>query len=353
MTEEVEMDDLSLADSLEAAFDRYEEPEEIEARGQDEDDTQPLGDEVETTQRDRDEKGRFSKKSEETGDQPVEPVAATAEQPDAPETEPVAESLHAPQSWKATAREDWGNLPRNIQEEVLRRESDFNRMMQETAYSRKTGDALLKAAQPYEQMIRSEGSDPVRAAENMFRTASILKTGTQQQKAQTLTEIIKTYGVDINVLDQVLSGQAPMQAQQQPPQPQVYHDPRVDQMLARIREQEERQKYMASEKANQSVSQFARDHEFFEDVREEMADIIEIAARRGVEISLDTAYNKAINLNPEISKVVEQRQRMQNAQSTARSRNAASSVRSNPVSGHAAPPDTLRGALEEAINASR
>jgi hypothetical protein len=39
----------------------------------------------------------------------------------------------------------------------------------------------------------------------------------------------------------------------------------------------------------------------FADLREDMADLIEISAKRGVYLSLDQAYSRAIAMNPDVS----------------------------------------------------
>ena len=74
----------------------------------------------------------------------------------------------------------------------------------------------------------------------------------------------------------------------------------------------------------------------FADVREDMADLMEVAQRRGRELSLDAAYQQASAMHPEIAKIVAQREAAKRAartpEATARARNAASSVRSSPMS---------------------
>jgi hypothetical protein len=341
-----EIDDLTLADSIEAAFNEYESEE-----GRPEENTEKSVRDTET----------------EKGTEPEYPVpnagADGAEQPrldgehDNQPTQTAA--LKAPQSWKPAAREHWSQIPDSIKEEVLRRETQINQAFQETAQSRKVGDELLKAAQPYMPLILAENSTPVQAAENMFRTAAMLKTGAPMQKAQLLADIVRQYSIDINLLDQALSHgiQGPQAMPQSQPMyqqnPQQFSDPRVDQLFSMMEQTKVQKAQRMQEEANHSVNAFGQAHEFFEDVREEMADLIEVFEKRGVALSLEDAYNKAIALHPEISQVLAQRHLAQSAgASTARSRRAASSVKSRPAIGQQAEPDSLRGALEEAIRAA-
>jgi hypothetical protein len=80
----------------------------------------------------------------------------------------------------------------------------------------------------------------------------------------------------------------------------------LDQRLAPIQkflqaqqQREQQQAQQVEQQAVQTVTQMADDPRFpyFQDVREEMADIIEMGARRGVAITLDDAYNKAVRMN--------------------------------------------------------
>lgn len=102
---------------------------------------------------------------------------------------------------------------------------------------------------------------------------------------------------------------------------------------------------------------FLGDKEFVDELREDMADIIDRANRRGSPITLEQAYNRAAREHPEISKVFEQREAAERAAkasaSTQRSRLASSSVRSNPSTTPVAGKQSLdlRSAIEAAVNA--
>jgi hypothetical protein len=93
--------------------------------------------------------------------------------------------------------------------------------------------------------------------------------------------------------------------------------------------------------------------EFFADVKDEMADIIELAAKHGRTITPRQAYEKAVSLHPEVSKVVEQRRAFANQTgSTQKAMAAASSVKSSPASGIGSDqPKGLRDEIAAAWNA--
>jgi len=90
--------------------------------------------------------------------------------------------------------------------------------------------------------------------------------------------------------------------------------------------------------------------EFFEDVREDMADLLEVASRRGIALTAKDAYTRAVAMNPEVSKVMEQRRaaKTQNG-SIQRAMAASSSVKAQPTAG---PPAQSGGSLKDDLEAA-
>ncbi len=89
-----------------------------------------------------------------------------------------------------------------------------------------------------------------------------------------MADICRNFGIDINLLDQALAGQAqpPQQAQPQ----QQFRDPRFDELMSRLQNGERQKQQAASQRAVQEVEEFAATAEFYGDVRQEMADILEV-----------------------------------------------------------------------------
>jgi hypothetical protein len=106
------------------------------------------------------------------------------------------------------------------------------------------------------------------------------------------------------------------------------------------------------------VEAFTSTAEFMDDVREDVADMMELASRRGVALTLEDAYNRACKLHPEVSQVLQQREAAKAANalqaSTQRARAASSSVRSQPTAAApAATDDSIRGSLLASIAATQ
>jgi len=120
------------------------------------------------------------------------------------------------------------------------------------------------------------------------------------------------------------------------------------QVLSRFQQQQEEN---WGQQATEEVQSFSTDKEFFDDVRETMGDLMEVAAKRGVAMSMDQAYTKACQLDEGIAEVLGQRAAAERANastaSTQQIRAAASSVKSEPAGVTASPnPDSVRGAIE-------
>lgn len=260
-------------------------------------------------QPERDEQGKF-KKTE--GVQP------------GPKSAPRQQGERAPASWRPDIREHWGNLPEPVRAEIQRRETEVARTLQETAEARKTAEAVMKTIEPYQAFIRAENSNPLQAIDNLMSTAARLRTGTAPELAQLVAGIVNQYGTGrfgngfIEMLDSALAGQTPKQDPQQLAMEQVLNQrlAPVQQMLTQFQQAQLQQQQQATQAAQSEVSTFLQRAEFGEDVREDMADIIESYSRRGQNISLQDAYKKACLMNDSVRSVLSQRMKAKGAQQT-------------------------------------
>lgn len=254
------------------------------------------------------------------------------------------EALKAPQSWKANLREKWGTLPRELQEEVLRREKEISSGLEQHAGSKKFQQEWQQTIGPYEAMIRAEGANPLGAVQNLLQTAMALRTAPPQHKAQLLAQMIHTFGVPIEALAAAIDGQP--SPQQQAPGP--YRDPRVDQLFQQIQAAQHQQQHSLNQRAHQDIAAFSEGKEFFEDVRLRMSAIMS----SGLPKTLEQAYDEACWGDPHVRAVLQQREAAKaaaNAQaSTQRARAAASSVKSEPAGVASPKPQGIRASLEAA-----
>ena len=250
----------------------------------------------------------------------------------------------APASWKGEAKAVWASLPLHIRQEVVRRERDITHAMQEHAETRKTLDSINQTVAPYADLIqRNYGGSPAKAVQQLFEVERILNTAPTAQKAQFVANLIKHYQIDIQALDGFLAGQ-PSPENQQQLQIQQLLDQRLAPLTSFVQQQQQLQQQQQQQRdqaAQTTVEQMATDpqYPYFDEVRHDMADIIDMAQKRGVYLSLPEAYSRAVRMNdldvPQQAQIHAQ-EAQQRAQ---RARAASSSVSGSPVPQQAATPD--------------
>lgn len=264
------------------------------------------------------------------------------------------------------AKEHWAKLPAEVQQEVARRETEVARTLQESAGARNALAHVQGVIGPFAQNIAASGADAISMIGNLFRADNTLRHGSIADKAALVADIIKTYGVDITVLDSVLAGQPAqgdpnaqladrlrqeMQAQLQP-------------VLGYFNQIQGRQRNALAQintNAATEVDSFGQDaaHEFFDDVRADMADIIDLFTARGQTITLQDAYERAIRINPQVSEIIAKRAESERASAAAaaaqRAKRTAASLSSAPAPAGAGPGpagDDRRAQIEAAWDQS-
>jgi hypothetical protein len=297
-----------------------------------------------------------------THDAPIE-EDSTAEAPE-PETEAAVEEPvsteaadekpapatptpydNAPASWKGDAKEVWAALPEKARREVVRRERQIDRALQESSSARQVAEEFTSVASQYDGRLREWGTSPTAAFKTFMDADRSLSTGPMSSRASAIANIIKEYNIDIAALDNALSGA----------QPDPLHDvdarvqALVQQQLAPFQQRMQSEEQAKQQQVMTAIENMAGNPEFpyFEDVREEMADLIEISLRRGAVLSLKDAYNKVVGYTG--------RHSPQQAQDTARKAKAASvSVSGAPASvTNGGNPADLRGSILAALEGDR
>lgn len=303
-------------------------------------------------QRSRDDTGRFAKVSKKSAPS-ASPKATAAGRaaadgvsppPEAPSATPVAKPppvtatvthdgkaldlSKPPQSLGPAAREKWGQVPVEVREAFAKREVDVAKSIGQAVENKTFRDRFVQAVEPHADFLRNNGLDLHQTVSGLLGDARVIWQGTPQAKAQRLAQIIKSSNTDINMLAAALDGEGSV-----PQQPQGTGTDDID---ARIERGIQARIAAAHQQKSQSEMQaFAAKAEFWPDVQQDVFDIMELGRRRGVAVTIQDAYNRAIQLSPEISGVMKQREAGKNAAqanaSTQRSRAAASLVKSQPA----------------------
>lgn len=290
-----------------------------------------------------------------------EPAAVAKDAAPAQTTpEPTVEP--APRSWKPALGEKWKTLDPEIRAEVLRREKDMTRAFGESGQARELAKGFSEVVRPFEARMRTLGVQPLQAMGELLKADHLLSTAPPTQRAQFMAKLIKDYGVDVRELDSALAGEAP-------PDPV---GTRVEQLLeerlapvrsflAQQQQQAQQVQWQRNQEAALTVEAMQTDtaqFPHFETVREDMADIIEMSAKRGSFLTLQEAYERACMMNAEVRGTLQARQTAvaQKAQAaasnskTAKALSASASVNGAP----AGSPSTAStsGSLRDTIEAA-
>ena len=332
-----------LREEIESAYEEEEVDDEAEEETEEEteeEETSSDGEEAEG-------EGEDEKDGEEADD------SGDDDESTAEKEEPESTGITAPIGYSPESREKWKNVPNVVKEQIHKREQEISQAMQNTAEARRSHSAITTLANNYATVLAAEGANtPMEAIEGLFKTVAELRMGTPQSRAVKMSQLIKHYGVDINMLDQALAGEQ-VQSTEVTQMSQMLDErlaPLQD-MLKGQQNQKQIQQQQAVTEVNTELADFSKNAEFLNDVRHDMADLIDLASKQGRKMGFKEAYDKACAIHPSISKVVSDRATAETLKNSgkrkASKKNASSSLRSGGGSGGAdKKPSSLRGEIE-------
>lgn len=265
-----------------------------------------------------------------------EPIEAATDVVEPETTKDAPQSTDKPPlDWGVEVREHYKDLPDSVKAHLHKRDQHVNTMLQDGADNRKMGEGLNNIASSYKAIMDAEGvSSPLQAVDGLFKSVATLRMGTQQEKAAKIAQFVNLYGVDINALDNALVGNNEANAEADPMAAMI--DERmapVNQLLEQMNQNKLAQDQQSQTNTQNNIEEFGKTAEFLNDVRDDMADLLEGASKRGYKMTLQQAYDKACAINPEISNVMAQRTAQEklvgNQNNIAAKRNAASSINGN------------------------
>jgi hypothetical protein len=294
--------------------------------------------EVEETEESMDDtiRGILESSVEDTPDDKPEPEVAEKEE-QAPET---AQALAAPNTWKKAAAEKFNTLPPEVQQEVLRRESDIHKGIEQYREAANFGHSIHEAIKPHLDTINKLGITPDKAIAGLMEADRILRYGDPTQKTQYFAQLAQNYGID---LGQFANGEAP----------QV--DQNIQFLMNKVKEQEQfiqsitnREKQQFETSLNSEIEKFAADpnHSHFGKVAGHMSALLQANQAK----DLSDAYEQAVYANPETRALViaeqQQKQREELAKKAQKAKQAGSvNIKTRP----SLPSKTPIGTVDETI----
>lgn len=265
---------------------------------------------LEPTKQERSDDGKFKSKEEQVKEEVTEP--AKAEPVKAEVTEPVKEEQaplggekilsqdKAPSSWTPAAREEWANLPEKIRQEIIRRDEDSVKGIRQLQDQMAPYTQFAQTLDPFIREAVSNRVDPGQYIGNVMQAERRLRSGTAEERFGSLVEIAESYGIPLRKIINDAVGQEiiPHPVQQRSAVP-VEIQQRLDaaeQALAGMQDNQ-------AQSNQKMIDDFKVDKEFFEDVREDMALLME----HGRASTLQDAYDKACKMNPQVFGVIQER----------------------------------------------
>jgi hypothetical protein len=212
-----------------------------------------------------------------------------------------------------------------VRQEVMKRERETTKVLGETAQVRQFANQFQQITAPYQARIASLGLDTLGAVHELLKGDYLLATSPKTQKAQLMAKLITDYGVDIMELDSALAGKGP--ADPVDSQVEKLLQERLapfQQYIANQQRQAQEYEQHSQKEVNQTIESMEDNPKYphFSTVRLDMADAIDLAAKRGLYLTLDQAYNRAIAMNPEVSGQVAAQQQADARKTAAQQANA-------------------------------
>lgn len=282
-------------------------------------------------------------KDEPTKEEPAKDEPAT----DGVKDDPLLTQDKAPAAWSPKVREQWATIPKEVRDEILRREDasvkGVRQLQEETAPMR----GFVQQLDPFIKEALNSGANPGQYIGQVMASERALRNPDENARFEALLAIADQYRIPLrevinaSVGREVLSKQAAPTAVPQAVQQELEAN-------RQWRAQQEEQSMV------REIETFARDpkHEFFQDVRSIMGDLMQANAAT----NLEEAYEKAIWAHAETRAVLLERQSKQGGKDKVAERQAAAakvSAKTNETIGvKTGKTEDDEGSLEDDIRAS-
>lgn len=320
-----------------------------------------------TSERPRDEQGRFVEKAAAKPAEAKAPAAA----PLPAEAPPVLQPIPRPSSWGKEMWPVWeklskgealsGQEARKLAEYNAKREGDYAKGVSTYKAEFDNAKPLVEALQPHMDSIKQMGIQPAQFVSNLANAHNALSRGSPDQKLSMLMKLAQDYQIPVqNLFVRGQDGQVYFNPQVQPyqAQPQQRPAPQAQDVAQLVREE------VANFTSQQAIQQFAeaRDAQgnplrpHFETVKADMALLLDAGKAQ----DLEDAYRKALRMNDELWQAEQDaKTKADEAARVARQQQAVAAAKASNVSPKSATPAAkttnggakgLRAQLEDAFD---
>lgn len=233
--------------------------------------------------------GKFTKLEEGAAKEPATPKSDP--KPEANAQPAASKPAGPPSGWSKESKALWDTLPEALKADAVRREAEVAKGFEE--YRTKTAQLteISQALDPIRPVLQQNGiQSDAQAVKRLLEWESSFRN--PQTRVAAFHQLAKQYGVDLSTL--VPSSPGTPSAAQDIPEPLRNQFGQIQQTVQDV---SSRVQSWEQQQTDRELKAFANDHPHFEAVRVTMGQLMQA----GMAPDLESAYQKAIALNPEIS----------------------------------------------------
>lgn len=217
--------------------------------------------------------------------QPVTPAAVISTEDSKPATDTITTDK-APNTWKPEVAAKFGTLPDDVRAEILRREQDIFKGVEQYKVAADYGQNIHKMLQPFQQGLSERGVNPVDYLGSLAKADHMIASApSQEQKLQYFRELANHYGITV---DHGLFGaeDSTVTALRQ----------EINQLKSSFNSQLSQTKAIEIATIQKTIDEFKAqpEHKHFDVLQHEIAALLQ----NGVAKDLKDAYEKALWANP-------------------------------------------------------
>lgn len=211
------------------------------------------------------------------------------------ETSAAVQAVGAPSTWTKEAIEKWATIDPTVQKEILKREDDMFKGIEQYKTAADIGMQYSKVVEPYAPILAAENIDPVGLFQSFAANHYLLTRGTTQQKVELAATMLQGYEIPLADLLNYIADQG--EENFQTPSPEVLAlRKELGEVKSLITSSQTAAQSAAQRQIDAEIEAFANDpaHPYFN----ELADDISKLFGAGLASTLTEAYEKALYANP-------------------------------------------------------
>jgi hypothetical protein len=208
----------------------------------------------------------------------------------------VTPGIRPPDSWSADAKTAFDALPLSVKEAIAKREMEVGRGFDQYREKSKGYESFEKVFAPVSAALQHHGMSREQYVSNLIAAEDRLN----KNPVEGIKWLAQSYGIDLSNLT---SGQPSANPEIDNLRQQV-----TDLSSWRQQSEQARQTAIQTELQNE-IQKFSSDpaHEFYEQVKVDMGQIMLAAHQAGQTLTLKQAYDKAVRVNDAVYSIVEAR----------------------------------------------